>query len=121
MKRILAGVVVAAFSASLAFASAEDPMASRYGNTVTVTNAKGEVTKLHYNQDGTMAVIQPDGTKGTGKWAMKDGKLCITADAGPTAGKEQCNPFVPGKKVGDSWEITMPDGSKSKIAIVAGR
>lgn len=120
MKRILAGVAVAVLSSSLAFAAA-DPMQTRYDNTVTVTNAKGEVTKLHYNQDGTMAVILPDGTKTTGKWAMKDGKLCVTADAGPQKGQEQCNPFAGEKKVGDTWEITMGDGSKAKVTIVAGQ
>jgi hypothetical protein len=121
MKRILAGVAVALLSTSLAFAAAEDPMATRYDNTVTITNAKGEVTKIHYNKDGTLAVTQPDGTKGTGKWAMKGDKLCVTPDAGPMAGKEQCSAFQAGKKVGDSWEQTLADGSKVKVAIVAGR
>lgn len=120
MKRILAGVAVALLSSSLAFA-ADDPMQSRYDNTVTVTNTKNEVTKLHYNKDGTLNVTLPDGTKTTGKWALKDGKLCVTADAGPTKGQEQCNAFDATKKVGDSWEITGADGSKSKVAIVAGR
>ena len=121
MKRILAGVAIAVFSTSLAFAAAEDPMAVRYENTVTVTNAKGEVTKLHYNKDGTVNVVLPDGTKATGKWALKDGKLCVTPDAGPTKGQEQCNAFDGTKKPGDSWELTAADGSKSKVAIVAGR
>jgi hypothetical protein len=121
MKRILAGLAVAVFSTSLAFAAAEDPMASRYDNTVTVTNAKGEVTKIHYNKDGTLAVVNPDGTKSTGKWVMKADKLCITPDAGPMAGKEQCSTFAAGKKVGDTWDQTLADGSKAKVAIVAGR
>lgn len=121
MKRILAGIAVAVFSTSLAFAAAEDPMASRYENTVTITNAKNEVTKLHYNKDGTVNVVLPDGTKATAKWALKDGKLCVTADAGPMKGQEQCNPFDATKKVGDTWEVTGADGSKSKVAIVAGR
>jgi hypothetical protein len=119
MKRILASVAFAVLSTSLAFA-ADDPMASRYGNTVVVTYADGSVVKLHYRQDGSLEVINPDGSKGTGKWAMKDGKLCITADAGPTAGKEQCSAFTAGKKVGDSWDQAMADGSKIKISIVAG-
>ena len=118
MKRILA-VAAFALSATLAVAAA-DPMAGRYGNTTVVTNAKGEVTKLQYKADGTMTVILPDGTKTTGKWAMKDGKLCVTPDAGPQKGQEQCNPFTAGKKVGDSWEITLGDGTKAKVAIVAG-
>ncbi len=120
MKRILLGVAAIALSASLAVA-ADDPMQTRYDNTVTVTDAKGGVTKLHYNKDGTLGVVLPDGTKSTGKWAIKDGKLCVTPDAGPTAGKEQCNPFDGTKKVGDSWEIPAADGTKSKVAIVAGR
>jgi len=119
MKRILTAFAVAAFSASLAMA-ADDPMANRYGNTTVVTNAKGEVTKLMYNKDGTMTVVQPDGSKVTAKWAVKEGKLCITPDGGPMAGKEQCNPFDPSKKAGDNWEITAGDGSKVKISIVAG-
>src|SRR5262245_31483048 len=117
MKRILTAVAVAALSASLAMAS-DDPMANRYGNTVTATNAKGEVTKLMYAKGGGLTIVLPDGTKITGKWAIKDSKLCITADAGPMKGQEQCNPFDPSKKVGDSWEIPAADGTKTKVAIV---
>lgn len=120
MKRILMAAAALALSASLAMA-ADDPMASRVGNTTVVTNAKGEVTKLMYNKDGTVTIVQPDGAKVTGKWAVKDGKLCITPDGGPMKGKEQCNAFDPSKKAGDSWEMTAADGSKVKIAIVAGQ
>jgi hypothetical protein len=120
MKRILAGIALATFSASLAFA-ADDPMASRYDNTVVLKMADGKETKLHYNKDGTLGVTQPDGTKGTGKWKLNGDKLCVTPDAGPTAGKEQCSAFTAGKKVGDSWEQTLADGSKAQVSIVAGR
>ena len=120
MKRILASVAFAVLSTSLAFAAA-DPMEGRYGNTVVVTYADGSQIKLHYNKDGTLGVVNPDGSKGTGKWVLKDGKLCVTADAGPNAGKEQCSPFTGGKKAGDSWEQAMADGSKIKVEIVAGQ
>jgi YD repeat-containing protein len=120
MKRILAGVAVAVLSSSLALAS-DDPLANRYGNTTVVTNAKGEVTKLMYDKNGTMAIVQADGTKITGKWVVKEGKLCVTPDGGPMAGKEQCNPFDPSKKAGDSWEVTTADGAKVTVAIVAGQ
>lgn len=118
MKKLALGLVAAAMLAGAAIAA--DPMESRYDNTVTLTMADGATTKIHYNKDGTMATVQPDGSKGTGKWAMKDGKLCVTLDQGPTAGKESCNPFVE-RKVGDSWEVTLGDGSKAKAALVAGR
>ena len=51
---------------------------------------------------------------------VKDGKLCVTLDAGPTAGKEGCNPFAD-HKVGDTRDVTLADGTKSKAALVAGR
>jgi hypothetical protein len=118
MKKLALGLIAAVAMTGAAFAS--DPMASRYENTVVLTDANGAVTKVHYNKDGTMTTILPDGAKGTGKWAMKDGKLCVTLDQGPTAGKETCNPFVE-RKVGDAWEATMADGSKAKVSLVAGR
>jgi hypothetical protein len=41
-----------------------------------------------------LTTLLPDGTKGTGKWAAKDSKLCVTLDAGPAAGKETCSPLL---------------------------
>lgn len=117
MKRFVLGLAAAVALSATAYA---DVMASRYGNTVTITDAKGGVMKLMYDQDGKMSVVLPDGTKSTGKWALKDGKLCITADAGPTAGKEQCN-AVAEHKVGDEWDVPMADGTKAKAKLVAGR
>jgi hypothetical protein len=118
MKKTALGILAAAMLATAAIAAA-DPMASRYENTVTITDATG-TTKIHYNKDGTMTTIGPDGAKGTGKWTMKDGKLCVTLDQGPNAGKEGCNPFAE-RKVGDSWDVTLADGTKAKASLVAGR
>ena len=118
MKKLALGLIAAAMIAGTAMAS--DLMAGRYENTVTLTAADGKVTKLHYNKDGTMAITNPDGTKGTGKWAVTDGKLCVTLDQGPTAGKENCNPAVE-RKVGDTWDVKLADGSTAKAALVAGR
>ncbi|MDZ4741764.1 MAG: hypothetical protein SGJ03_17950 [Alphaproteobacteria bacterium] len=47
MKRILAGVVVAALGVSMAVA-ADDPMAGRYGNTVVTTSADGKEAGRSY-------------------------------------------------------------------------
>jgi hypothetical protein len=100
-------------------AIAADLMASRYENTTTLTDATG-VTKIHYNKDGTLTVLMPNGTKSTGKWVAKGDKLCVTVDAGPSAGQETCSPLVE-RKVGDTWDVTLADGTKVKVALVAGR
>lgn len=117
MKKFALGLVAAVMIAGTAMAN---PMQSRIDNTVTLTAADGKVTKVLYNGDGTMAITNPDGSKGTGKWAVKDGKLCVTLDQGPTAGKESCNPLVE-RKVGDTWDAKLADGTTAKAALVAGR
>ena len=117
MKRILLGLAAAVLFVGSALAS--DPMASRYDNTTTVTDANG-TTKVYYNKDGTLTSTQPDGSKGTGKWKVADGKLCVTLDAGPNAGMETCSPLVE-RKVGDTWDVTLANGTKAKVALVAGR
>ncbi|HAH09255.1 MAG TPA: hypothetical protein DCL54_01585 [Alphaproteobacteria bacterium] len=116
MKKLMLGAAVLV-SATAAWAS--DPMAARFGNTVTITDSKGAVMKLMYKQGGAMDVKLPDGTAGTGTWVVKDGKLCVTSNVGPTANKEQCNALTE-HKVGDTWDVTLADGSKAKAALVAG-
>jgi YD repeat-containing protein len=116
MKKIILGLAATVMFAGVAFA---DPMASRYDNTTTITDATG-TTKFHYNKDGTLTSVLPNGTKGTGKWVVKGDKLCVTPDAGPSANQETCSPLVE-RKVGDSWDVTLADGTKVKAALVAGR
>lgn len=113
MKRILAGVAFAAVSASLAIA-ADDPMASRYGNTVVVKTADGkEFGRLYYDADHKAVRKMANGQELKGTWAMEGANLCFTqvepAPAKPEEAK-QCAPFSGAKNVGDSWEVTTPQG-----------
>ena len=121
MKLILAAVAFAA-SAAVAVAS-EDPMAGRYGNTVVTTTADGkEAGRTYYDADGKMSRTTPAGTiKGT--WKIEGDKLCITqTEPAPPAGTPPtCIPANGGKKVGDSWDVTLADGIKLKAAIQQGR
>ena len=118
MRKLALGLVASVLAFGVAYAG--DPMANRYENTVTITDASGAVTKIYYNKDGTMKTVLPDGAAGTGKWAVKDGKLCVTLDGGPNAGVESCNPLVE-RKVGDEWDVPLPDGTVLKAKLVAGR
>jgi hypothetical protein len=117
MRKLALGFVASIMTATSALAG--DPMESRYDNTVTLTDSNG-VTKLHYNRDGTLRMVLPNGQEGTGKWAVKDAKLCVTLDAGPNKGVESCNPLVE-RQVGEEWEVPLPDGSKIKAKLEAGR
>lgn len=121
------GALVAVGLAGAAMA-ADDPMAGAYGNTVVVTNAKGEASKLWIAKDGTFKGETAKGEKFTGKWALKENnsKYCATADLPANAPKdtpapkEACSEFKGPHKAGDKWDQTDAAGEKVTVEIKAG-
>jgi hypothetical protein len=119
-------MLIGALAASVLFAGAalaDDPMTGVYGNTVTLTNAKGETTKLVISQDHSYQATLPDGNVHKGTWGLNadSTQICFTqtepvpaADAQPA-----CGVVRPGKKAGDKWEEGEGD-TKTKFAIVEG-
>jgi hypothetical protein len=121
-KLLLAAAVVLVAAPALA-----GTMDSTYGNTVLVTNAKGEVTTLLLEADGTYVAKGKD-EKGAdvtvkGKWEIRDGKYCATPDAveGQPAPKESCTEYVDGKNVGDKWDQKGIEGEAITVEITQGR
>ena len=121
------GALVAMSVAGAAMA-ADDPMAGTYGNTVVVTNAKGETTKLWIAKDGTFKGESAKGDKFSGKWTLKDNnkQYCSTADlpanapAGTPAPKETCTELAGVHKAGDKWEQKDAAGENVALEIKAG-
>jgi hypothetical protein len=124
---IALGALVALGLAGAAIAAA-DPMEGAYGNTVTVTNAKGEKTKLWIAKDGTLKGENAKGEKFTGKWTLKDNntKYCSIADLpadapkDTPAPKEACSEFKGPHKAGDKWEQKNDMGENVTVEITAG-
>ena len=127
MRKIALGAVIALGLAGAAIAAA-DPMEGAYGNTVIVTNAKGEKSKLWINKDGTFKGETAKGEKFTGKWALKDNntKYCSTVDLPANAPKdtpapkESCSEFKGPHKAGDKWTQKDAEGADVTVEIVAG-
>lgn len=109
-------------------AQASDPMEGAYGNTVLVTNAKGETSKLWIAKDGTFKGESAKGDKFSGKWALKDNntKYCSTADLPANAPKdtpapkEACSEFKGAHKAGDKWKQKDANGEDVTVEIKAG-
>ena len=124
MKRILAGLAVAAMGVATAYA-ADDPMATRYGNTLVIKAADGkEVVRLYYDQDGKLSTKTPDGKTTKGTWKMDGDKICVAQTEPPPPAdmtSPQCQPFTGSHKVGESWEVTRPDGTKLTATLQQGR
>jgi hypothetical protein len=117
------GLALAATSAS-----ADDLMASTYGNTVKSTDSKGVSSTLLFNADGTYTVnaTGPDGKPVSipGKWTTKDGgaTLCLESAGPPNAPPPppSCSPLT-AHKVGDTWTVTNDTNQSFTVVLVAGR
>jgi hypothetical protein len=109
-------------------AMASDPMEGAYGNTVLVTNAKGETSKLWIAKDGSFKGENAKGEKFTGKWALKENntKYCATPDLPANAPKdtpapkEACSEFKGAHKAGDKWKQKDANGEDVTVEIKAG-
>lgn len=113
--RFLVSLIIATFA--LTGAAFADPFANFYGNSVSIENPAGTRT-VHINEDGTYTNVLGDGTSSAGTWAMDGDNACFTqtgADAPP-----YCVAAVE-RAVGDTWELTAPDGTKETATLVAGR
>ena len=100
-------------------------MASRYGNTLIIKGPDGkEAIRLYYDAGGALSTKAPDGKTTKGTWKMDGDKICVTqTEPAPPAemAAPQCTPFTGSHKVGDTWEVTRPDGSKLTATLQQGR
>ncbi|MDP1627010.1 hypothetical protein [Parvibaculum sp.] len=110
--RLLFSVLVAlvAFSG----AALADPFANFYGNTVKVSGAAGE-RSVFIDVGGSYSQKLPDGSTAEGKYTVEGDTACFLGGEQP-----YCVP-AEARNVGDSWELTAPDGSKETATLVAGR
>lgn len=100
-------------------AALADPMASFYENTVNVTGADGSERSVLINADGTYTQVAGDESM-DGTWEMSDdGQACFTSEATAETGP-YCVEAVE-RAVGDSWEMTAPDGSTETASLAEGR
>ena len=122
MKRSVAAA--AAIVCLAGAASAGDPFAATYGNTVTQVFANGQKAIVYVNADRTwerhvgQAVI-----KGTYEWKDATHACFTVTDPAPQdpAKATSCNEFKDEHHLGDSWTEQLPDGSAMTVSITAGR
>lgn len=121
MRRILGAAAIVLLGGVPAFA-ATDAMSGFIGNTVVVTGDAFQA-HVHYKADHTLdmsgtASGKTFSTKGT--WKIDDkGQICRSYNkTPPTMPNPLCTEATP-HKVGDTWTVTTPTGSRT-IALVAG-
>ena len=102
MRRLL--IAAAAGLALTAGAAAADTLQEVTTHGMVIT-AGGTDIDVIFTPDGKYTAF--DGQI-TGTWRIDGDKLCTTSNAAP---EEQCVPYPTGKKSGDSFEVTGPQGS----------
>ncbi|HEX3701576.1 MAG TPA: hypothetical protein VHV27_12980 [Phenylobacterium sp.] len=97
-------LIALAASAALAAPAVADTLqeVTTKGMVITVQDMQIDVA---FTPDGKFTAL--DGQV-TGTWRIDGDKLCTTSSAAPD---EQCVPYPKGKKSGDSFEVTGPQGS----------
>ncbi len=113
VKTMLAAAATVAFAAP-AFAD-NHAMAAYFGNTAEVTYADGSVVGWHFDEEG--AVSNTNGAEGS--WSMEGNDLCLTMGEAEEASCASVGEDV--RSVGDTFAITLSDGSEASVTIVEGR
>lgn len=125
MKKVAFAVAFATLLGGSALAS-DDLMSNTYDNTVVVKNAKGEISKIHFDADKNYTTTLADGKTIKGTWALaeNDSKICYTQTdpaPAPEATTPACAPFLGKKDVGSTWEQAGTTGENVTVELVAGR
>ena len=112
--RLVISLMVAMFA--MTGAALADPFATFYGNTVSIENPAGARSVL-INDDGSYSQVLPDGTSAEGTWSVDGANACFAT--GPDTAP-YCVEAV-SRNIGDTWDLTAPDGTAEKATLVAGR
>ncbi|MBX3496791.1 MAG: hypothetical protein KF769_11160 [Parvibaculum sp.] len=110
--RLFVSVLVALFA--FTGAALADPFANFYGNTVKVVGPAGE-RSVFIDQGGAYSQKLPDGSTAEGTYEIDGDTACFLGGEEP-----YCVPTA-AREVGESWELTAPDGSTETATLVAGR
>ncbi len=107
MKRIIA-TTTALLAAAPAFAQ-DTTTLQEVTTKGIVMEAGGMAFDVTYNPDGSLGVTMDGADVGfEGKWRIDGDKLCTTSNFNPA---EECLAYPAGKKSGDSFEVTSPQGA----------
>ena len=126
MKKVFKSIVVAGLVLGGTTAAQAADLSILFTNTVEMTATYKEippmVTKLQYNEDGSVKIISAQG-ESTGSWAVNGAEMCTTMASPQGQQMDMCNPVadMEGASVGDSWEFSPADGLNIKGALIAGR
>lgn len=103
MKKNIAIAALAALAAP-AFAQTSSTLQEVTTKGIVV-DIQGMLIDVTYKPDGTFTAMDD---QVTGKWRIDGDKLCTSSNMSPA---EECVAYPAGKKSGDSFDLTSPQGT----------
>jgi hypothetical protein len=113
---LLLAAVAAPLTAAAAPASPPE-LEAAFANTIVSTYPSGRSAKLWLNRDGSFTGQGAKGARTRGKWAVKDGRLCLTTS--PVL-PSYCSPLVK-VKLGGRWNSVSLKNEPLRNRLVRGR
>jgi hypothetical protein len=108
------------FSAMNAQAADPNDVAASFGNTVLVTYPDGRSQRIWMQSDGTYDGIGRRGTPSSGKWSIKDDKVCLKQSKPFPAPINYCTKFPEKSAVGVTWTGRDISGTPITLKLVKG-
>lgn len=95
-------------------------VAAAFGNTVLATYPDGKNQRIWMKADGTYEGIGRRGTASSGKWSLKDDKVCLKQSRPFPAPISYCTKFPDDGDVGATWIGRDISGTPITLKLVPG-
>ena len=107
-------------NAASASALTAEALAPAFVNTIVSTYEDGRTARLWLDTDGRYRGEGRKGDPSSGRWKIKDDKLCLRQGRPIPVLVSFCTPIVEGG-VGTAWTTKSVFGEPLKVELVAGR
>lgn len=114
-------IIIAAVLAAAASTASAAEISGAFGNTVVATYPDGRAQKIWLMEDGGYRALARSGKRSSGRWAVKDDKVCLTQLKPFPAPIRYCTAFpTRGPAIGATWTGRDIKGESIRLTVVKG-
>jgi hypothetical protein len=118
-KRIVLGVIAAVGLAGAARAETDTGLDKAFGSTIVSTYADGRQAELWLHRDGGYTAAGRRQDRSSGRWRVKDGKLCLSQQKPWAPPISYCTP-LPDGGMDKAWSAKSVTGDPITVKLVKG-
>jgi hypothetical protein len=116
----LAGLGAACVAATAAEAAEPRGLQAAFGNTVKAIYPDGRAQRIWFSPDGAWEAIGRRGKWSSGKWSVKEDKVCLKQSKPFPAPFKYCTAFPTNGAPGVFWTSRDMNGEPIRLTVVKG-